>query len=336
MAGVLSRQYGRSAHLSDGSHSWNGTRVDIDDVLPSTLPGEVTISGSAEGYTIRTSDTAEVVEGSTASVTDGDISGRVGGESLTARYSGNLQQVEHENGATAEIRPSSRRLVCQAPEDTSVEFTTAASEAVLGPSGALSSVSLTLEPGQTGRIKYYGAITDIGIDDLSVSFDDSAYHDAVEAASLQTAAEIERTDEYSVVASQANGRVRHDAAGLKSVTSTTSDAPEDVLQFRVTGTQTGDDGFLSFKQIRTTGEVIDAGYEIHTHGSGGSPEKIEMNKLQLSGQRVPPTAAGVETTVVERSDVVSGTTVVGEQASSQARTDRTIAEAHDFSRGSKR
>jgi len=77
-------------------------------------------------------------------------------------------------------------------------------------------------------------------------------------------------------------------------------------------------------RARATEEILNAGYETHTHDDVGSPETIEMNKLQLSGRRVTPTAAAFETTTVDRSDVVSDAPVVGERTSSPVRSGEEI------------
>lgn len=98
----------------------NGERVDTADVLPSAMPGSVTVSGSGQSFAVETSDRAEVVEGD-ATASGGTVSGTATERGTEARYDGNLVSVS-QGEATATISVEDKRVVCSAPSDSSVEF----------------------------------------------------------------------------------------------------------------------------------------------------------------------------------------------------------------------
>jgi hypothetical protein len=151
--------------------------------------------------------------------------------------------------------------------------------------------------GETKKIKYFGNPTGVSISDSDVSFDNEAHEDAIAATKLQKGAEFERTDEFTALADAAEGRIRHDAAGLYYATGSGEGAWETVV-FQVTDMASGDRGVLSIRRDRTSGNVTTAAYEKQWIGRDEKPEKIEINHLDLSG----PTTFGApefETETIE-------------------------------------
>lgn len=256
----------------------NGEYVSQSDVLPSRLPGEVRIAGSREQVNVHTSDNARVKKGISSSVEDGIITGKTFFTDVIARYDGNVERVEHENGAKVEIRPSSKRLVCKAPEDANTTFSVEASEAIVADREAHSRKKINVGAGESKRIKYFGSPTEISIGEVDVSIEDEAHEDATNSAKLQRAAVVERTNEFEMISEAIEGRIQHDAESIY-LGSVTDGEARDSVAFQVTDLKNGDRGLVNIHRNRSTGKVESAGYEIQWR-EGGYPEKVEVKKLQ--------------------------------------------------------
>ena len=263
------------ADVPDGARlEKNGQTVSVDEVLPSALPGEIRVSGRSE-VTVRTSDTANVTQGRRASVEDGAVTAT---GNAVARYDGNVEAVEHENGAVARIVDEGKRVVCEAPDDASATFEIKAPEKLVHNYELKNTTTVTVGAGEVARIKYYGYPSGLGIDGTSVSFDGERHPEAIRSAKLQLAAEFERTDAYDTVANAASGRVRHDAQAIRT-TSITGDSPRDTVLFELANVSNGDYGVVAFERHRGGQGVSDAGYEIQTLADDGYPAKLTIHNL---------------------------------------------------------
>ncbi len=252
----------------------NGQTVSVDEALPSALPGEIRVSGRSE-VTVRTSDTANVTQGRRASAEDGAVTAT---GNAVARYDGNVEAVEHENGAVARIVDEGKRVVCEAPNDASATFDIKAPEELVHDKELKNTATVTVAAGEVARIKYYGYPSALGIDGTTVSFDSEQYPEAIASAKFQLGAEFERTDAYGIVTNAAGGRVRHDAQAIRTV-SVTGDDPHDSVYFELADLSSGDHGVAVFTRRRGAQAVSDAGYEIQTLGQKGYPTEISLNKL---------------------------------------------------------
>lgn len=280
----------------------NGTRVSADEVLPSTLPSEVSVSatGRTEYVVETTGRTAVQRSPQDARTRDGTIEGTAVGADTTARFSGRVKSIEHPSGATVTIDEESRRVACHAPEDDSVEFTPRSSEAFIYADEVHESPTITVEAGDTSRAKYFGEMTGVTVGDLEVTIAPDKYEEAGDSYLLQLAAEFERTPTYARLedAADEHARVRHDADGLLggSVRKTTGDGvrPRDFVTFRFTDLQRGQDGSLSFGRAVDTGEVYQAKNTYEWRTDHGTVDQIEFERLQFA-EGVSATNASFET-----------------------------------------
>lgn len=280
----------------------NGTRVSADEVLPSTLPGEVTIraTGRTE-YAVETTGRTTVQDSPQDTRTRaGRIEGTAVGAETTARFSGRVKAIEHPSGATVTIDEESRRVACHAPDDGSVEFTPRASEAFIYAEAVHEQPTITVDAGDTARAKYFGEMTGVTVGDLEVSIAPEKYEEAEDSYLLQLAAEFERTTTYARLedAATEHARVRHDADGLLggSVRNATDDGvrPRDFVTFRFTDLERGQDGSLSFGRAVDTGEVYQAKNTYEWRTDHGTVDRIEFEKLQLA-EGVSAASASFET-----------------------------------------
>ncbi|GAB7018901.1 hypothetical protein [Halostagnicola bangensis] len=229
--------------------------------------------------TVHTSDDARLKQGFSSHVEDGTITGTSESGDVVARYDGNVEEIEHEGGTTVEIQPSSKRIVCEAPEDTDVTFEAEASEAVVYDREAHWQATVSVGPGETEKIKYYGRPTTVSIDELEVSIGNEVYEDAVNSAKLQRAAEAERATSFEIIDEAINGRIRHDAESL-FLGSVADDEPKDTVAFQIDDIDDGDHGTAYLHRDRSTDETESAGYEIQWLTDNEIPETVEINNLQ--------------------------------------------------------
>ncbi|ERH11843.1 MAG: hypothetical protein J07HB67_00854, partial [halophilic archaeon J07HB67] len=206
---------------------------------------------------------------------DGDVTAT---GSAVARYNGNVEAVEHENGAVARVVDEGKRVVCEAPTDRSATFEIEAPEQLLHDYELKNTATVTVGAGEVARIKYYGYPSGLGIDGTSVSFDGEKHPEAIRSAKLQMGAEFERTDAYDTVANAVSGRVRHDAQAIQT-TSITGDTPRDAVLFELANVSDGDYGVAAFERRRSERGVSDAGYELQTLADDGYPAKLTVHNL---------------------------------------------------------
>ncbi|WP_132060008.1 hypothetical protein [Halorussus amylolyticus] len=274
----------------------DGDRVDAADILPSSMPGGVTVTGEGESFKITTSDQADKV-GADTTVEDGTITGTANETATEARYDGNLVSVSRGD-ATATISSEQKRVICSAPSDSSVEFTINATEAVIYDDAVHETLTTTVAADATERIKFLGEVTSLGVGGVTAEFDSERYPEAAVSARLQTGAVVERTDAFERAASEADGRVRHDPEGIYLVSNTTDDKPSDSTVHHLTDLDRGDEGAITISRHRDSGEVahVETVYEWKTKFDTTS--KVTSETLQLAGA-ASVQAASVETTTEE-------------------------------------
>ncbi len=187
----------------------NGHSVDPSEVLPSSLPGEVSLTGPDIDVTVGVSGEAASDHPAVHS-SDGNITAPATGSGTTARYDGRVESIELENGASAEIVPESKRVVCTAPEEQAITFSAQSTEAFIYNEEVHKNPEVTVAAGETERIQYFGDVTTVSISQVAVSFDYERYEAAKSSARLQMAAEFERQDAYN--------RLRAEVAGESATT----------------------------------------------------------------------------------------------------------------------
>lgn len=256
-----------------------GQPVKSEDVLPSNFPGKIQISGGKAEATVYTSDATQIEQGPGAKAVDGAVTGSPTSRDVTARYNGNVEMIEHENGAVAEIWDTSKRVICKAPDDTSATFSVEATEGIALNREDMQQADITVEAGQSKAIKYRGRPSAASIDELDITFNTDAYKDAVKSAKLQLAAKFERTHAYTRIAEKTKSRVRHDEQGLR-IASATGDMARDMVFFQLTDIPNGDYGAVHISRLRESNEVQSANYEIQWLAKNGSPQKISVSQLK--------------------------------------------------------
>ncbi|SEW22460.1 hypothetical protein [Halobacterium jilantaiense] len=255
-----------------------GSPVDAGDVLPSNLPGKLHITGGNADATVHTSDAARIEQGTGARAADGTVTGSPTARDVVARYDGNVEQIEHENGAAVEVWETSKRLLCSAPADTSVSFAVEASEGVALDREDTQRAEFTVDAGQTKAVKYRGRPAAVSIDALDIRFDPEVYKDAVESAKRQLAAQFERTSAFQQIQARVDGRIRHDAQALRT-TSTTGDVARDMAFFQLTDLPEADFGSAHLSRVRRSNEVQQANYELQWLADDGNPRKLSVHQL---------------------------------------------------------
>ncbi|WP_018256678.1 hypothetical protein [Halomicrobium katesii] len=274
----------------------DGQKLAPDDALPASLPGEMEISGDGRGVTVEVSGDADS-DHAHASVEDGSVSAYSTQRGTTARYDGRVERIEHESGATVEIVPESKRVVCTAPENRSVEFSTESTEAFIYEEEVHKNPTVTVAAGETERIQYFGDVTSVGIARMTVSFDYMAYESAQSSARLQMAAKFERLDAYDQLASAVEGRIRHDADGLYTITSDTATDPVDSVTFKLTDLETGDEGAVSVTKRHDTDDVVAGKNTYQWRNDAGNIEQFRHDTLEVGS--LSTAAAGLSTETYE-------------------------------------
>lgn len=268
-----------------------------DELLPSTHPNELSIDAQqgTVDYTVTITNSAAVQgSASTATVDDGAIRGKARPSGTMARYAGSVGEVRHENGATATIEPKSRRIVCRAPEESSVEFTLKAEDGLIQDDTVEAVSTVTVEAGQTSRIQYFGDVTQISIGDLAVSMSPDRYPEAAVSARLQMAAEFERDAVYDRLSSNADGRVRHDADGVYAVSAHVDGELRDTVVYRLADIDRGHEGAVTITKARQSGETRAAKNSYEWKTNYDTTDKLAIDSLQLGGG-VSAAAATFET-----------------------------------------
>lgn len=289
----------------DASFRKNGDRLhNVGDVLPSTLPSELRISstsGSNE-YAITVTDHAEIQQGvANPQVHNGAIKGRAVKRETIARYSGRVDAIEHSDGGTVTIDPRNRRLVCQAPDDRQVEITPRSEDGFIYDGAFSEELTVTVAPGTTERIKYFGDVIGIKIDELDVTILPEIHEEALDAQTLQAAARLERNRQYQqlVEAAENHGRVRRDVNGMfaASLRGRSDEPDRDFCSFALTDLERGSDGTLFFSQTHT-GTLYEARNHFRWMDENDVIQKLEIDSLQVS-ESVSTQVASIETEVHE-------------------------------------
>lgn len=268
----------------DGS-AWvrkNGQWTSTEELLPTSLPGELTISGSGTRADVTVSGEADT-DSRNASVSNGRVSGSPTRSGTTARYDGRVETIELADGASAEIVPESKRIVCSAPEDSSVEFAAESTEAFIYDEEVHKKPQITVAAGETERIQYFGDVTTVTIDSITVSFDYDRYPAAESSARLQMAAEFERESAYDRLRREADGRIRHDVDGIYAVSSEVAEEPVDGVLFKLTDIGRADEGALSITKGRESDEIVDAKNSYQWRTDSGQLDKTKVATLTVGG-----------------------------------------------------
>jgi len=289
--------------------SAGGDAVEPSAALPSRFPGEVTFSGSGGSVTVEIAGEADADDAS-VSVDDGRI--EAAAEGSTARYDGAVETVTFDSGASAEIDPESKHVICSAGADSDATFSLTSTEAFIHEETVFQEPEVTVEAGATERVRYFGDVTSVAVGGTDVSFDDEAYEDAARSARLQLAARFERLDAYERLESAAEGRVRHDADGIFAVTADNPRAPAEAVSFKLTDVEQGDAGTVTVTTQRDTGSVVNAQTIYQWHNDGGVVERSRLETLELAGAS-SVAAASVSTETYEY-DVPEGATAEDVQA----------------------
>ncbi len=224
----------------------NGTRVEADDVLPSTLPHEFTATCESRApYTIETTRAVET-QGSDRVGTDTApaFHGRT-----VARYAGHVTAVEHPNGARVEIDDVQNEVVTSAPQDRGTRVAVETTKGLVVDGEAFDTATLSPSAGEESVAVPFGEVVRITIDDLTVELAQDAYPAAEESTALQAAATVERTDAFQRLAGIAAGRVRHDAAGIAGE-EVVADGTVTVrsVELQLANLERGDGGVVSVRQ----------------------------------------------------------------------------------------
>ena len=282
----------------------NGLPYRMEDLLPSPLPGELTVAGDGT-LSVEVSGNA-ATESYYADAANGTVEAVGTPYGATARYDGRIEAIEHENGAIAEIVPESKNVVCSAPDDSAVEFTTGSTEAFIYEEEVYQEPTVTVEPGETERIKYFGDVTRISIESVDVTFDHHQYEDAAASARLQIGAEFERTEAYQRLAANADAKIRHDADGIYAASVDGPEDPVDLIVFKFADVDRGDEGGLSLSRAQASNKIRDASNIYQWRTDTGQIDKIEKDVLAVSGS--PSIAAASLTTKTYDLDIPEVTT----------------------------
>jgi hypothetical protein len=256
----------------------DGERIDPADVLPSSLPGGVTVTGSGESFEVKTSDRARAV-GSEATAENGRITGTATEKGTEARYDGNLVSIG-QAGATATISPEEKRVVCSAPSDRAVEFRIDATDAILADGSTHEKLTTTVAAGETKRIKFLGTVKHLGVGGVVADFDRERYSDATASARLQAGAAFERTEAFDRFAAESDGRVRHDADGIYLVSNTTHAEPSDSVIYHLTDLDRRTEATLMLSKRRGSGRITQAETVYQRQTKYGTVSKMTLHSLQ--------------------------------------------------------
>ncbi|QPV63290.1 hypothetical protein I7X12_01260 [Halosimplex litoreum] len=301
----------------------NGDVVDAAEVLPSAMPGGVTVSGSGQSFAVETSDRAEAV-GTAASAEDGTVTGTATEGGTEARFDGNLLSLS-QGDATATISVEEKRVICSAPADGAVEFTIDATDAILYEDAAHETLTTTVSAGSTERIKFLGDVTALGVGGVTAEFDPVRYPEAGDSARLQAAAAFERTDAYDRAAAQADGRVRHDADGIYTVSYVADGDRTDSVVYRLTDVGQGDEATVTLSRRRRSGDVTNVENTYQWKTSYGTTSKVKAESLALAGA-ASVQSASFETTTAEYDVSENGARAASQQVEAQGLID----DATDF------
>lgn len=271
----------------------NGHSVDPSEVLPSSLPGEVSLTGPDIDVTVGVSGEAASDHPAVHS-SDGNITAPATGSGTTARYDGRVESIELENGASAEIVPESKRVVCTAPEEQAITFSTQSTEAFIYNEEVHKNPEVTVAAGETERIQYFGDVTTVSINQVEVSFDYERYEDAKSSARLQMAAEFERQDAYNRLRAEVAGRVRHDAAGIYAISADAEPRPVDAVVFKLTDVHRGNEGSMSITKHRNSGSIVAGKNTYHWRTDDGHLEKMQLDTLEV-GSATTMSSTGLAT-----------------------------------------
>jgi hypothetical protein len=258
----------------------NGTRVTVDDALPSTLPNEFTAAArSSEEYTLDVTQKITTADGTRVDVGE---SGQFT-EGTTGRYGGRLQRIEHPSGASIEFDHADSTVVCHAPSGTSATFTVRTDRGLIhhDDNEAYDAVNLSASDGETATATWFGDVTKIAIDDLTVRFKPDTHPEANVSARLQTAAVAERTTAYRRLTEIADGRVRHDAAGIAAGQLFQADSGNNVVtEFRLANLERADRGIMSVRKSDAGVQSAKIRYE---QLADGDPTSVEVVGLPTDG-----------------------------------------------------
>jgi hypothetical protein len=301
----------------------NGDVVDAGEALLSAMPGGVTVTGSGQSFAVETSDRAEAVDAE-ASAQDGTVSGTATDGGTEARFDGNLVSLS-QDGATATISVEEKRVICSAPAEDAVEFTIDATEAILYDDAVHETLTTTVSAGDTERIKFLGDVTALGVGGVSATFDPERHPEAADSARLQTAAAFERTDAYDRATAQADGRARHDADGLYTVSFLDDGDRIDSVVYHLTDLGQGDEATVTLSRRRRSGDVTNVENTYQWKTAYGTTSKVRSESLALAGA-ASVQGASFETTTAEYDVSENG----ARAASQQVEAEGLIDDATDF------
>ena len=275
----------------------NGKPINPSEALPSPLPGKMSFTGPKTDITVGVSGKTASDHPSVRSG-DGKIDAPVTGSETVAKYDGRVESIELENGASAEIVPESKRVVCSAPEDHAIMFSTQSTEAFIYDEEVHKNPEVTVAAGETERIQYFGDVTTISIGQVKVSFDYEYHEEAKSSARLQMAAEFERQNAYDRLHSEVVGRVRHDADGIYAISSDVEPQPVDAVIFKLTDINRGDEGSLSITKQRNSDSIVAGKNTYQWRTDSGHLKKTQLDTLEV-GSAMTMTSAGLSTETFE-------------------------------------
>lgn len=275
----------------------NGSQVDADELLPSTLGNEFTAAVRSSGaYTVETSQGVETADGQTAAVGDPvELTGQT-----TGRYGGRVEAVEHPSGARVEFDYLRNEVTYEAP-NTATDFAVRTERGLIVDGDAYDEARVSVSAGETATVTPFGRVTAISIDDLTVQFKPDAYPETEQSARLQAAAALERTPEYDRIAGVAAGRVRHDAAGLATRQLRHAEKGDTTtVEYRLANPGRGDRGVVTIRRTDAGVDEANVRYEFLDDGRAVSVEGVSLDDdgnlvrdgVEVSESYTPPTDTG--------------------------------------------
>lgn len=274
---------GELTHLDvdgDATLRRNGTQVTVDGALPSTLPNEFTATARSGGeYTLSVSQEITTTGGTTVDV--GESGQFTGG--TTGRYGGRLQRIEHPSGASVELDYGDKTITCDTPRDVSAAFTVEAEQGLIrrDDKEAYDAVEFSVSGGESAVATWFGDVTKVVIDDLTVRCRSDTHPEAEVSARLQAAARIERTTAYRRLASVVDGRVRHDAGGIAAKQFVQADGGNTVsVEHRLANLERADQGVMTVRNAQQGTETAAVQY---TDLEDDSPVAVEVVGLPTDG-----------------------------------------------------
>lgn len=269
----------------------NGTQVELENVLPSTLPGEVAISTTGpteQSYEMIVDREASLITDN-ANVDDieyGRVSGTATRDETVFRYAGPLLSLEHPDAGRIEIDYEEHHVTVTSTSESGAHVLFRATDGLKSQG----SESIRVAQNERETIEYNGELEEIVLgpatgeqNALEVSLSPTKHlEQARKSKRLQTAVRFERKSVFDTLTETVDeyGRVRRDAHGLLVVS--TDYALETVPNRTVVGFELADldRGDRGMATIGTEeGSLIEAAVTYEWLTTDGFTEQIQVDEL---------------------------------------------------------